>query len=216
MKGFKVVADQRERNTELLEGLMKSNMDVTVKTLHVGDFIVSDRVCIERKTVPDFESSVINGRLFEQVKRMKEHYDFPILIIEGDADDFRMKSSVINGTIASLYIDYGIVAMASRDAESTAELIASIAKHEQDGESREPSLKGGARAYSHEQFQEYVIGNLPGVGAKLARALLKRFGNIKGIADADVETLMKVEKIGRIKAQRIHDTMNRGYSPRED
>lgn len=216
MDRFKVVADQRERNLELLEGLEKNRIDVTVKTLHVGDFVISDRVCVERKTIFDFESSVISGRLFDQIKRMKEHYAFPILIIEGDADDFRMKSKVINGTIASLYIDYGIVAMVSRGPETTAELIASIAKHEQDGTTREPSLKGGMRAHSHEQYQEYVIGNLPGVGAKLARALLKRFGSIREIADAEVEELMKVEKIGRIKAQRIRETMNKRYDPKED
>lgn len=216
MKKLKVIADQRERNPELLEGLERNNLDVTVKTLHVGDFIISDRVCIERKTIFDFESSVISGRLFDQIKRMKEHYGFPILLIEGNMDDFRMKSKVINGTIASLYIDYGIVAMTSRDPETTAELIASIAKHEQDGDTREPSPKGGMRARSHEQFQEYIIGNLPGVGPKLARSLLEHFGNAKEIANASVEELMKVDKVGRIKAERIRETFVMEYNHKRE
>ncbi len=211
-KAIKVIVDNRERNQELIGTMEANGIDMEFKTVHVGDYVISDRVCIERKTIYDFESSIINGRLFDQIKRLKENYEFPILILEGDSDYFRLKNNVINGAIASLYIDYGIDIIHTYDAGNTADIIASIARHEQEKSLREPTLKGGARAYTKGQFQEYVIGNLPGVGPKLAKALLSHFKSIKNIANADESELMKIEKIGKKKAAIIHDTLNGSYN----
>jgi ERCC4-type nuclease len=211
VKVLKVIVDNRERNETLLGALEANGVDVESKSIHIGDYVISERVCIERKTIFDFESSIMNGRLFDQITRLKENYEFPILILEGDPDYFRLQGNVINGTIASLYIDYGIVVLCTYNAQQTAEIIAGIARHEQIDHGREPSLKGGARARSQNQFQEYVIGNIPGIGPKLAKALLKHFGSIKNIADAGAEDLQKVEKIGRKKADLIHDTLNGAY-----
>lgn len=213
----KIIVDKRERNGELLDALKERGSEISFKTLHVGDYVASDRICVERKTVSDFESSVMNGRLFEQLERLREHYDFPILILEGDGEGFKLKKNVINGTIASIYVDYSIPVMISDGPSDTAELIFDIAKREQGGKVREPSLKGAAHAYTSEQFKEYVIGNLPGVGPKLSRSLLKHFGTVKQIANASIEQLMDVEKIGKKKAGHIHEIMNREYvSEKED
>jgi Fanconi anemia group M protein len=210
MKGIKVIADYRERQSGLIDSLESIGMVVSVKPLPVGDYIVSDRVCIERKTSSDFESSIISGRLFSQMARMKEAYKSPILIIE-DNGDFRLPSAVIRGAIAAVYIDYGLQVLASDGQSDTAEIIASLAKREQSPVRREPSMKGSARAYTGRQSQEYIIGNLPGIGPKLARSLLVHFKSVRGIANASVDELMCVEKIGRKKAEMIHKTVNMEY-----
>ncbi|MDE1871409.1 MAG: hypothetical protein KGI06_04190 [Candidatus Micrarchaeota archaeon] len=213
---IKIIMDNRERNGTLLEALESAGIEIELRTLHVGDYVVSDRVCIERKTVSDFESSIMNGRLFEQIKRLKESYEMPMLVLEGDAEYFKLKSSVINGAIASLYIDYGIMVMHTQDAKDTALMLASMARHEQLDHERHPSLKGGARSFTESQFQERVIGNIPGIGPKLARSLLTHFRSIRGIANADESELMKVEKIGRKKAHLIRSTLNGRYENDED
>jgi len=214
MKELKVIVDQRERNTELLGILERHGLDIRLETLQIGDYVVSDRICIERKTVPDFESSLINGRLFEQIKRMKESYQIPLLIIEGDTETFRLKRNVIIGAIVSVYTNYGIQTIISKDVEETASFIKTIAAQEAKEEAREPSLKV-ARAYSDNQFKEFIIGNLPGVGPKIAKALLGHFKNVKSVASASVEELMKVDKIGKKKAGRIHDILNAAYEGSE-
>jgi ERCC4-type nuclease len=211
----KVIIDNRERNTELISAIEASEIDIEFKNAHVGDYVISDRVCIERKTVSDFESSIINGRLFDQLKRLRENYAFPILVLEGDQDYFRLNSNVINGTIASIYIEHGVEIICTYSPKNTAQVIANLARHEQQHDPRAPSLKGGARAYTSEQFQEFVIGNLPGVGPKLAKALLKHFKSIREIANADKEKLMEVDKIGKKKAEMIHLTLNQIYLAKE-
>ncbi len=210
-QGLRLIVDQRERNEELICSLETMGFAIDVQTIPIGDYVISDRICIERKTISDFESSIMSGRLFEQLGRMKETYQLPILLLEGDHGGFRLGSNVINGTIISIYIDYGIPIMFSHGPEHSAEILAAIARREQNGKKRDPSLKGGARAYSDSQFQEFVVGNLPSIGPKLAKSLLRHFGSIKKIANARVEQLMKVEKIGEKKAEQIHRIMNQVY-----
>lgn len=211
--GLKVIVDSRERNADLVEALESVGVSVSVETLHVGDYLISDRVCIERKTVQDFENSLINTRLFDQAERLKEHYGAPIVIIEGDRDEFRLDSNVITGAIAHLYIDLGVQVIMSESAGDTARIIAALARHEQRDHRREPSMKGGARAYTDRQYQEYVVGNLPGVGPKIARGLLAHFGSVRNIANASVKELMEVDNVGKKKAERISETVNGEYVP---
>ncbi|MEM0149450.1 MAG: ERCC4 domain-containing protein [Candidatus Micrarchaeaceae archaeon] len=206
----RVIVDSREHSADIIEGLEANGIDVTVQLLPVGDYAISDRVCIERKTVSDFESSLIDGRLFEQVGRLKKYYEFPILLIEG-MEEFRLKRTAINGAIAHLYIEYGIASITSKDGRDSSNIIASLAKHEQRSGKREPSLKGGARIYTRNQFQEAVIGNLPGVGPKTAKALLAHFGTIKRIANASIGELMEVDMIGEKKASAISRVLNEKY-----
>ncbi len=208
---IRIIIDNRERNLDLIDAITAKGIDIEFKTAHIGDYLISERVCIERKTVSDFESSLISGRLFDQAKRLKENYEFPVLILEGDMEEFRLSNNVINGTLAALYIDYGVMVLHTSDAQNTAEMISDIAKHENDDEIRAPSLKGGARAHTIDQFQEFIIGNIPGIGPKLAKSLLSHFKSVRNIANAEVEELTKIEKIGKVKAELIHRTLNDDY-----
>jgi ERCC4-type nuclease len=206
-----VIVDSRERNAELISELEALGIEVTVETLPVGDYIVSDRVCIERKTVGDFESSIVTGRLFEQARRLSDAYERPIIMIEGDRDEFRMKGQVISGAVASLYIDYDIPVMATLGAKETAEMIKYISKHEQDGKARQPSVKGGARSFTESQFMEKIIGNLPGVGIETARNLLEHFGSVQAVAAATEKELKEVDNVGSKRAKLIFGLMRLKY-----
>ncbi|MCL5122828.1 MAG: helix-hairpin-helix domain-containing protein [Candidatus Marsarchaeota archaeon] len=208
---LKIIIDSRERNTELISALENRGIEAAIKTLAVGDYIISDRVGIERKTVSDFESSLMNGRMFEQLARLKEAYERPILLIEGSREDFRLKQNVVFGAIISMYIDDNLQVLLSEGIDDTADMLLSLAKHEQSGRTRMPSLKGGAHAYTDSEYQEYMVGNLPGVGPKLAKALLSHFGSIRNIASSDMEDLLKIDKIGKVKAKRILDILNVDY-----
>lgn len=210
MQPIKVIIDNRERNTELLESLVNEGAGCELATLDIGDYIISDRLCIERKTVPDFEKSIIDGRLFDQIDRMKKAYELPIIVLEGDASEFRLKHNVINGSIISIYIRYGIPVITSNSPQDTASIILTMAKQEQNG-LREPTRKNGRRAFSDAEYMENVIANVPGIGPKLARLLLKHFGSIEAIASSDLKELRKVDKIGKKKAEGILRILNGKY-----
>ena len=63
MKETKIIIDNRERNLDLLDTLEQHGMTITFAQLPVGDYIISNRMCVERKTTNDFESSIMNSRL---------------------------------------------------------------------------------------------------------------------------------------------------------
>ena len=54
--------------------------------LTVGDYILSDEICIERKSVltGDLFESFKSGRLLQQVSNMNQFYKKPVLLIEFD------------------------------------------------------------------------------------------------------------------------------------
>ncbi len=204
-----IIVDIRERSSIITDAIESSGIKITKATLPVGDYAISERVCIERKTASDFESSLINGRLFEQMLRLKEAYMLPILLIEMGTE-FRLGEPVITGAIASCYIDYRVMVAFSEDELDTASIICAIARHENEREAAEPSPKGGTRSFSDDQFRERVIANLPGIGLATARSLLEHFGSINAIATADENSLMDVPNIGKKRAKAIlrilHDT----------
>ena len=214
MNRVRVIVDQRERNVELLDSLCDFGIEASIDTLDIGDYLISDRLCIERKTVPDFEKSIIDGRLFDQIERMKKAYELPIIVLEGDSSEFKLKHNVINGAIISVYIRYGIPVITSNSPQDTASIILTMAKQEQNG-LREPTRKNGRRAFSDAEYMENVIANVPGIGLKLARLLLKHFGSIEAISCADVKELRKVDKIGKKKAESILRILNGKYRESE-
>ena len=67
----------------------------------------------------------------------------------------------------------------------------------------------------HEGRQLFLVQGLPNVSATLAQRLLKRFGSVKGIADATPEQLMEVDGVGRVIAQGIHTVMRRRFGEEE-
>ncbi|MDE1824568.1 MAG: hypothetical protein KGH74_04710 [Candidatus Micrarchaeota archaeon] len=214
MKELKMIVDNRERDLSIIEGLSGNGVDITFAQLPVGDYVVSDRICIERKTVSDFESSIIDNRLFDQVSRLNDSYKKPIMLIEGE-DDFRLGSNVIVGTMLKLYTDYNLQILRSNGKEQTVSILCKAAEREQVQENREPRLLGLKKAYTTEQWQLLILSSMPGVGPKLARNLISHFKSIKNIVNANAEELQEVDKIGKKKAARISEILDSQFGESE-
>lgn len=59
----KIIVDIREMGAVLPSLIDYAGIKVIPATLTVGDYILSPKMCVERKALPDLESSFINGRL---------------------------------------------------------------------------------------------------------------------------------------------------------
>jgi len=79
-----VVVDVREFRSALPSLLHGRSMVVVPCQLTVGDYVLSPDICVERKSVRDLVSSLKNGRLYNQVETMLQHYKIPMLLIEFD------------------------------------------------------------------------------------------------------------------------------------
>ncbi|MEM2907519.1 MAG: helicase-related protein, partial [Candidatus Odinarchaeota archaeon] len=80
----KLIVDHRELSSPIPRILSEMGVDIVSQQLPAADYVISDTVAIERKTVGDFLQSLIDKRLFEQIIKLKASYDTPVMIIEGE------------------------------------------------------------------------------------------------------------------------------------
>ena len=82
-----IAVDVREFRAKLPSVLHQGRMRIAPATLIVGDYILSDVHCVERKSISDFYQSMDNSsRLKEQAEKMAKYYKIPILLLEFDPD----------------------------------------------------------------------------------------------------------------------------------
>jgi len=192
---------------------------VRVQNLDVADYVVSDRVAIERKTAEDFLESLVNKErdLFAQLLKLKKSYSKPVLIIEGDNlyGKRMIHPNAIRGALATIAVDLNIPIIQTSSPEETAEMIATIARREQEMKDREVTLHAGKTKKTLKEQQEYIVSAISDIGPVLAKSLLEHFQTIEKIATANEEELMKVPKIGRKTAKKIRQLMTTPYSEAE-
>ena len=203
-----VVCDYRE--CEVIEQLKRIGAKVNEQALTVGDFVVSDRVSIERKTHSDFIGSVINGRVFEQAKNLKENFAKPIIVIEGSSNR-QINENALKAAIASLLIDFGVSMLATKNPQDTARAIYWIAKKEQGDGGREIVIKVGKKPKEVKRLQEFIVCGIPGVSTITARKLLNHFGTVENLFVASEEELKKVKGIGKKLAEKIRKVLTAKY-----
>ena len=209
----KIFADDREKSSGVIKELVDLGIKINLKRLNMGDYILSSRVGVEYKTVQDFVDSIIDGRLLEQLKDLKQNFERPLIIIEGIDDIYSQRKihpNAIRGMLANITISYGIPVLYSKNFKDTAAILAVIAKREQDDRFKDIPLHF-KKPLSLKAQQEYIVSSLPGIGTSLAKPLLKEFGSVKRVVNADEDRLKKVEKIGEKKAKEIRKVLDEDY-----
>jgi Fanconi anemia group M protein len=167
---------------------------VDVQKLTVCDYVVSDRVGVERKEVGDFLGSVKDGRLFSQAKAMMEAYERPVLILEGQMSRAlkrsAMKPAAVYGALSSLALDYGLCVLPTEDTDTTAILLQRLAYREQAKDNRVVQLRSVDRSLPLNKQQLFLLSGFHQIGVSSAEDLLERFDTplrvIEELASAEV------------------------------
>ena len=204
---YKLFADTREKGSELIRSLNEQGYLIELVRLDAGDYVLSKEVGVEFKTVKDFVDSLIDGRLLEQVKKLKQYYQKPLFVIEGVDDLFAVRNvhhKAILGMLATIAVDYRVPILQTKNAQETLALFQTILVREQ---------REGSPAYSpHSQkgqslreIQEYLVSALPNIGMPQAKRLLRDFKTVRAIANASEAELQRVELIGEKKARQIRE-----------
>ena len=196
-------ADIRERRSRVVHFLKEMGAEVIEEKLIVGDYIVSERVCIERKTVGDLISSIYAGRLFDECKRMRETYPIPVLILEGYLPLIfkisKIPASSVWGALSSIILNFNVRVLPSPNTVSTAGIIYRMAYHEQIKEKSTPTIRSKPKFSSVAEQQIFLLCGLPGIGPNLAKELLKKFKTpikaLNALANASVISAGKTEKL---------------------
>lgn len=215
---MRIIVDNREKNSLVLAELISGCMEVELKQLEVADYIIGD-TAIERKTISDFISSMMNKRLLQQLNGLQQ-YPSRLIIIEGidehefynDKSEGGIHANAIRGMILSIIFDFATPIIFTKDSADTAKFLMVLAKRFDRGK-QEIGLNPKRRARSVPEQQQFILEGFPGIGPVSAKALLKKFGTIKGIINATPEELEKEKKLNGKKAKIFNELVNRVYRP---
>jgi len=212
-KQVTIIVDHREYRSPVAKNLTLKEANVEAQQLDTGDYILSTRIGVERKTVEDYLGSMIEGKLFKQAAKLREAYPRPILIIEGEGllTKRNISHNAIYGSIVSIIVDFGIPVITTKNPMETANLLYIIAAREQRDEKKPVATRGEKTPMSTREKQQFIVEGLPNISAVLAKRLLEHFGSIKDIVNASEEELKEIQGIGKNIATEIQEILNTRY-----
>ena len=188
---LKITADNREKNSLVISELISLGIEVEMKNLPVADFLVKN-VAIERKTISDFLSSMLNKRLSRQLEELQQ-YPSKLLIIEGiEEQELYNETNGINpnairGFLLSILLKHKVPIIFSKNYEDTAKFLMLLAKKQE----TEAGIRARKKSLNKKEQLQYILEGFPGIGPKTAKKLLKKYRTIKNIINADAEELKK-------------------------
>jgi len=202
----RIVADDRENAGGVIAALRQlSGVDVEVQRLACGDFLVEDQFIVERKTMRDFASSIVDGRVFRQASAIARTRRCGVLVLEGSSADLHavgVQREALQGALICVSVFLGLAVLRAHDPGETARLIGYLgrqAKAQAHGSLPRP----GCRPKGRRARQLFLLQGLPRIGPERAAHLLDRFGSVQAVATASSADLATVEGIGDATAARI-------------
>lgn len=189
-----------------------------VENIQVDYFIVGKKkkYAIERKTWNDLFSSLKEGRVWDQLQRLKnlqaeEGYE-PRLLIEGHKFVLFKYKKITQAQIAGIeeaVLSFGVPIMYADSQEFTVMKLKLMDQKAGDtSEWSRPTIAKTGRTKQEEC--EDVIAAVDGIGRKSANKLIKNFGTVKEVVNAELFEIANL--IGVREAQHFQDVINRKIS----
>jgi ERCC4-type nuclease len=208
----KIIVDDREKTSGIIKLLKVSDIKVDLKRLRYGDYHIQPDWVIERKSSLDFNQSLIDGRLFRQISRLKRFYPYPFLIIEGNPfkTPINIDSKAVKGAILTIQSVWYLPVIHSKSIADTCEILIMLAHYAMVNDGKYLA-RGGYKPKRIKARQIYFLSSLPGIGPVLAHRLLKKFRTIGNIITAESEELAQVDGIGSKIASNIRVLLDMPY-----
>lgn len=190
--------EDRER-IELIKKEFNSFCDV--KALVAGDILIiqdnNPTICIETKTLQDFIGSCRNGRIKKEALNMKKIYPYSFILIYDDGKWNKqyvkpLTDSELYGNIVSLMWRYKVPVVMCANSTHFLKAIKAVVRTV--NKSDEPIEQPIVRKKDSNPFINVLIG-IDGVGKKMARVLLDKFGTPGGVFRASDDDLDNVPRL---------------------
>ena len=204
LENLRIIVDERERKSGIPDLLKSVGINLEMKTLPIGDYVVAPETVVERKSIRDLLSSVFDGRLFDQCSRLKEHFQHPVILMEGNVDEIDEiveNPLIFYGAISTVVIDFKIPIIPTPSAMHTTKLLISMCSRTD--LPKGPYLKKIKKSSDLEKQQLSSLCSLPGIGEKFAIRLLEKFGTPLKVFNATTAELAKIDGLGEARAKKI-------------
>ena len=207
----RVYYDPSELSVEELKPLLEGG---EAKSGIPFDYIISnDRgdcaVCIERKDAGDFVSSIVDGRVWEQLYHLSSMCSLAILIVVGSPTvaliERKFPRSAYIGALASIALKHSpggfrVSVLVLETIYDFIEFLRLVCRKVDEDDVLLPIKP--VRKADLKLLQIQTVATLPGVGEVYARKLLEKFGSIYNLVNASVDELEEV--VGKKRAEKIY------------
>jgi Fanconi anemia group M protein len=208
-----VVADVREIPSGVPKRLEGLDVSVSRKRLQVGDYVVGSGAIVERKSVLDLQDSLIKGRLWIQIGRLREVAVWPYLLIEGASLD---KGPISAEALRGLWLavsDLGVVVLRSSDVRETALWLHRLAVRRQQPIERDRPAYTQRFVRARPHPAEAARAAAPGISVKTARALLDHFGSLNDVITANPAEWQSVAGVGPHRSHTLWQMVHSRWHP---
>jgi len=175
-----IIVDTREASAapKIVKGLREQGVEVVMKALPKGDYVLSDLCAVERKTVHDFVYTLMRRHLFDQLFKLKEVYTKPFILIEGYMPIVykfsRIQPSSVWGAMFAL-AKQDVALIHTTSYKETVDFLYTAAKQEQIVEKRIPVVHPLKKTGTLADAQLFSMASLPNIGREKALSILNAY-----------------------------------------
>jgi DNA excision repair protein ERCC-4 len=222
-----IAVDVREFRSALPSILHQGGMRLAPVTLTVGDFVLSNVHCVERKSISDLFGSFASGRLYTQAESMTKFYQCPCLLIEFDpSKSFCLQNSnelgieIRTDSVCSKMVLLSshfpkLRLLWSRSPHETLRIFKTLKQSHEEvdvekaveigrSESVEAFLEEGVQNEDNDEINEAardMLLRLPGVNVHSARRIMQECDSIAELSEMSREDLKRIA--GPITGQKL-------------
>ena len=216
---LKIDHREHDRSESATEYYQQQGLTVETVELPVGDYLFTDgkdSVVFEYKTIPDYISSINDGRLWNEAINQAENYNYHFIIIHGDLYQ-RTKELIKSRDYIPMTIQQYIGSISSLNRYTTViqcynsvieEAYFTMMKQAEKCLSNRPIVKKFPKKHKNSAFN-FLCYTIYGINYKKADAIVKKY-NLKTLSDLQnltIEKLVKVDGIGERNAKRIMEAI---------
>lgn len=193
----------------IAEELRRIGAEARRYRLPVGDFR-ADGMLVERKTARDFHLTLVAGRLWGQLGRLRAAGGSPYLLVEGPSlDAGPLSPSAIRGALLAVGENGVTVVRSESQADSALWLYRIACRAGRRHRERDRPL------YAQRPkplTAEAVLAAIPDISTVTAQALLAHFGSVAAVVEATDAELSEVNGIGPVRARNLREALNHPQS----
>jgi DNA excision repair protein ERCC-4 len=198
-----ITADVHERASRIPSFMEELGAQVEIRALTRGDYVAGPGTVVERKTVYDLHLSIMNGRFWHQMRKIRAAGTSPYLVIEGPSVFAgRVRNDGIRGACLAVS-DLGIAIIHTQDARDTAAWLYRLATRRQEGSIRARPWYAHRAKSAGISPGEAALAAAPEVSVVTARRVLATFGSLRQVCEASVDELQTVPGVGIKRATAI-------------
>lgn len=168
-----VIVDTREVNCDvplLLDNIPE--LTIEQKELHIGDYQISEDIIFERKTWDDLYSSIIDGRLFNQLKDLKNNFKKPCIILEGTPGELHSgQINVVRSVLLSIALGFQVPIIPTIDDIETAQTIRRAVERLNRPSNRVIPLQNRPKPKDPIELEQFIWESFPGLGPSIAKKI---------------------------------------------